>query len=161
MRKTQWLYGLLVFVGGLAGGLVSGGLGHASNAGAASDAAKVATAGAPRIVTATEFVLADAAGKPRARMSVSKDGEATLAMYDRDTHLRAEMLVSSQGVPSVALYDSSNKLRIALDISTDGIPTVRLMDKDSIPRALLGVDGDGEPGLNFYAKDGKLMRELP
>ncbi len=161
MRKTQWLYGLLVFAGGLAGGLVSGGLGHATNAGAASDAAKIATAGTQRIVTASEFVLADATGKPRARMSVDKDGDAVLAMYDRDAHLRAEMLVSSQGVPSVQLYDTSNKLRLSLDVSTDGIPTVRLMDKDSTPRALFGVDGDGEPGLNFYAKDGKLMRELP
>jgi hypothetical protein len=160
--RTQWLYGLLVFVGGLAGGVVSGGLWHPSNAGAAADAPKSAAApAAQRIVTATEFVLADAAGKPRARMSVGKDGQAALAMYDRDAHLRAEMLVSSQGMPRVQLYDSSNKLRIALDVSTDGVPTVRLMDSDSVPRALLGVDGDGEPGLNFYAKDGKLMRELP
>lgn len=161
MRKTQWLYGLLVLAGGLAGGLISGGLWHVSNAGAASDAVKVAAAGPQRIVAATEFVLADTAGKPRARMSVDKNGETALAMYDRDAHLRARMLVSSQGVPSLELYDTSNKLRIALDVSTDGIPTVRLMDKDSIPRALLGVDGDGEPGLNFYAKDGKLLRELP
>ncbi len=159
MRKTQCLYGLLVFVGGLAGGIVSGGLWHPPNA--AADAPKGAAVSAQRIVTATEFVLEDAAGKPRARMSVAKDGQAAFAMYDRDAHLRAEMLVSSQGVPRVQLYDTGNKVRIALDISTDGVPTVRLMDKDTVPRALFGVDGDGEPGLNFYSKDGKLMRELP
>ncbi len=160
MRKTQWLYGLLVFAGGLAGGAVSGGLWHPSSA--AADAPKGALAAqVQRVVTANEFVLDDAAGKPRARITVGKDGETIFAMYDRDQHLRAEMLVSSQGVPQLQLYDTANKLRIALDISTDGVPTVRLMDRDNVPRALFGVDGDGEPGLNFYSKDGKLMRELP
>lgn len=159
MRKTQWLYGLLVFAGGLAGGVVSGGLWHPRNA--AADAPKGTAVGTQRIVTATEFVLDDAAGKPRARMTVDKDGQASLAMYDRDQHLRAEMVVSAQGAPQFELYDTANKLRIALDVSTDGVPTVRLMDKDSVARALFGVDGDGEPGLNFYARDGKLMRELP
>ncbi|HZO80147.1 MAG TPA: hypothetical protein VFB33_00505 [Candidatus Binataceae bacterium] len=159
MRKTQWLYGLLVFTGGLAGGIVSGAFWRPSTA--VADTPKAAPPLAQRVVTATEFVLDDPAGKPRARMSVGKDGQAAFAMYDRDQHLRAEMLVTSQGVPQVQLYDTASKLRIALDISTDGVPTVRLMDKDSVPRALFGVDGDGEPGLNFYARDGKLMRELP
>jgi hypothetical protein len=26
---------------------------------------------------------------------------------------------------------------------------------------VLGVDGQGEAGLNFYAQDGRVLRELP
>ena len=59
------------------------------------------------------------------------------------------------------LYDTSNKLRLSLEISTDGVPTVRLMDTSDRARAVIGVDAEGEAGLNFYAQDGRVLRELP
>jgi hypothetical protein len=82
-------------------------------------------------------------------------------VYDHDNHPRAQIVVDNLGAPSVRLYDTSNKLRLSLEISTDGIPTVRLMDTGNQARELLGVDAEGEAGLNFYARDGKLLRELP
>lgn len=161
MKKSQWLYGLLVFVGGLAGGIISGGLVHAPEARAASATPKRAPAQEQRIVTATEFVLVNAAGKPRARMSVTKGGQATIAMYDDKGQVRAQMLVTADGVPAIALYGASAKPRLAMTVTSDDVPTVRLMDKKGTPRALFGVDTDGEPGLNFYSSDGRLMRQLP
>ena len=116
---------------------------------------------ARRTVTASEFVVLDAAGKERAKIGVNDDGQAGLAMYDRDNHPRAQIVIDNQGAPSVRLYDTSNKLRISVEVGTDGIPTVRLTDNGGHPRALLGVDAEGEGGLDFYAQDGKVLREFP
>jgi hypothetical protein len=161
MKKSQWLYGLLVLVGGMAGGVLAVTLAHPPQARAASATPGAAPAQERRIVTANEFVLIDAAGKPRARISVSKKGQASLAMYGPGGHLRARMLVGPHGSPRIQLYSSGKKLLLALNVSSDDVPTVRLMDKREVPRAILGVDTDGEPGLNFYSNDGRLMRQLP
>jgi hypothetical protein len=171
MNKTLWLYGVLVFVGGLIGGALTNTVCRArigaaapsnSPSAAAAPASSPSAAVAPRqVVTASEFVVLDAAGKARARIDVNNDGQAGLAMYDRDNHPRAQIVVDNLGAPSVRLYDTSNKLRLSLEVSTDGIPTVRLMDTSNQARELLGVDAEGEAGLNFYAGDGKLLRELP
>jgi hypothetical protein len=154
MKKIHGLYALLVFVGGMAGGVLSGGLWHGPGA-------AMASAPPQRSVAATEFVLLDSAGKARARISVDKDGQTTFSICDRASHPRAQVLVDSLGAPSITLYDTENRVRLVLKVGTDGIPTVGLSDQNSELRAILGVDGDGEPGLNFYAKGGKLMRELP
>jgi hypothetical protein len=172
MNKTLWLYGVLVFAGGLIGGALTNGVCR-SRIGAAAPAVirretksgneskTDSPAPAQRIVTASEFLVVDAAGRPRARIDVNGDGQAGFAIYDRDNNPRARIVVDDQGAPSVRLYDGSNKLRLSLQVSTDGIPTVRLMDNGNHDRALLGVDADGEAGLNFYAQDGRLLRELP
>lgn len=172
MKKTLWLYGALIFVGGLIGGALTNGVCRSrivaaaptvtsTDAKSANDAKTATSAPPQRVVTASEFVVLDAAGKPRVRIDVNGDGQAGFAMYDRDNHPRARIVVDSQGVPSVRLYDTSNKLRLSLEISSDAIPTVRLMDNGDHARALLGVDAEGEAGLNFYAEDGRLLRELP
>jgi hypothetical protein len=161
MNKTLLLYGVLVFVGGLIGGALTNAVCRA-RVSTAAPASPRSTAAAPRrIVTASEFVVLDAAGKPRARIDVNDDGLAGFAMYDHDNYPRAQIVVDNLGAPSVRLYDTSNKLRLSLEVSTDGIPTVRLMDTGNQARELLGVDAEGEAGLNFYARDGKLLRELP
>ncbi len=155
MKKIHGLYGLLVFMGGLAGGALSGAFWHGSGALAAP------VPSPPKTVTASELVVVDSVGKPRARINVDKEGQATFSMYDRDNHPRAQLRVDPLGAPSVTLYDTMNKVRLTLKVGTDGIPTVNLADQYAEQRAILGVDGDGEPGLNFYARGGKLMRELP
>ena len=166
MKKTLWLYGVLVFAGGLVGGALTSGVCRSRMVAAAPatvqpNDTKTDTSAPRRIVTASEFVVVDAAGKPRAKIEVNGNGQASFAMFDSDKHPRAQIAVDNQGVPSVRLYDTSNKLRLSLEVSSDGIPTVRLMDSGSHPRELLGVDAEGEGGLDFYAQDGRVLRELP
>jgi hypothetical protein len=165
MNKTLWLYGALVLVGGLIGGALTG-MVYRSRIVAAAPAVvksevKTDTAAPRRIVTASEFVMVDAAGKPRAKIEVDDDGRAGFSIYDRDDHPRARIVVDNLGAPSVRLYDTANKLRLSLEVSSGGIPTVRLMDNGNHVRELLGVDADGEAGLDFYARDGTVLRELP
>ena len=103
MKKTLWLYGALVFAGGIAwrrphqrtlpltdrGGRTGG---------------RTETRPRPRdarsrdgTVTASEFVVLDAAGKERAKIDVNDDGQAGFAMYDRDNHPRAQIVIDNQG----------------------------------------------------------------
>jgi hypothetical protein len=153
MNKTLWLYAVLVFAGGLIGGALTSAVCRSRTVTAATpvvrtDSSAKSDISAPRrVVTASEFLLLDAAGKPRAKIDVNDDGQAGFAMYDRDNHPRAQIVVDNYGAPS--------------EISTDGVPTVRLLDTSDRPRAVLGVDGQGEAGLNFYAQDGRVLRELP
>ncbi len=161
MNKTLWLYGVLVFAGGLIGGALTSGVCRSRTVAAAPPVTNNDTSAPRRIVSASEFVVLDAAGKARARIDVNKDGQAGFAMYDSDSHARAQIVIDNQGAPSVRLYDTSNKLRLSLEISTDGVPTVRLMDTSDRARAVIGVDAQGEAGLNFYDQDGRVLRELP
>ncbi|MGA8058464.1 MAG: hypothetical protein WB999_09480 [Candidatus Binataceae bacterium] len=161
MNKTLWLYAVLVFAGGLFGGALTSGVCRSRTVAAAPAVIKSDRSVPRRIVTASEFVLLDAAGKPRAKIDVNDDGQAGFAMYDRDNHPRAQIVVDNYGAPSVRLYDTTNKLRLSLEISTDGVPTVRLLDTSDRARGVFGVDAEGEAGLNFYAQDGRVLRELP
>jgi hypothetical protein len=169
MKNTLWLYGVLVFAGGLIGGALTNGMcrqrtvaaGPAVANNDTKDTRTARPAAAARIVTASKFVVLDAAGKPRAKIEVNDADQANFAIFDRDSHLRAQIIVDKQGVPSVLLYDTSNKLRISLEVSRDGIPAVRMMDDGSHARGLFGVDASGDAALDFYAKDGRVLRELP
>jgi hypothetical protein len=165
MNKTLWLYGVLVFAGGLVGGALTSGVCRSRSVAAAPAAinndTKTALPAHRQIVSASEFVVLDPAGKPRAKIEVNDDGQAGFSMYDRDNHPRVQIVVDNQGAPSVRLYDTSSKLRVSLEVGPDGVPTVRLMDHDDRSRAVLGVDAEDEAGLNFYARDGTVLRELP
>jgi hypothetical protein len=165
MKKTLFVYGVLVFLGGLMGGALTDAVCRLRPAGAVSQSGgAVMNAAAPaerRVVTASELVLTGLDGKQRLKMDVSDDGRAEFAMYDRDNHPRAQVVVDTYGSPSVRLYDVYNKLRLALEIGTDGIPTVRLLDTSERAREVLGIDAEGEAGINFYAQDGRVLRELP
>ncbi len=154
MNKTLWLYGVLVFAGGLIGGALTSGVCRSRTVTAATPVTKSDTSAPRRVVTASEFVLLDAAGKLRAKIDVNDDGQAGFAMYDRDNHPRAQIVVDNYGAPTVRLYDTTNKLRLSLEISTDGVPTVRLLDTSDRPRAVIGVDGQGEAGLSRRSSGG-------
>jgi hypothetical protein len=166
MKKTLWFYGALVFVGGLFGGAFTSMVFCRSRVVAAAPAMTRGdvsgdTAAARQIVAASEFVVLDPAGKPRAKIEVDGAGQADFSMYDRDNHPRARIVVDKLGAPSVRLYDAADKLRISLDVSSGGIPTVRLLDNSNHTRELLGVDANGDAGLDFDARDGTVLRELP
>jgi len=160
-----FVYVVLVFLGGLTGGALTDAVCRLRPGSAVARSSAAGTNGAApagrRVLAASELVLTGADGKQRVKMGVNDDGRAELAIYDREHHPRAAVIVDTYGSPSVRLYDIYNKLRLSLEISTDGIPTVRLMDTSERAREVLGVDAEGEAGINFYAQDGRVLRELP
>lgn len=153
MTRREWLYAVLALTGGVLGGLASGRL--TSTAGASI--AQVPQ----RTMAAQEILLVDAKGNTRGSMSLNKDGDAGLSLYDHQGKLRSALEVSDAEGLGFKLFDATGALRLSMVINTDQIPALRLFDSQRHLRALLGVDPEGEAALDFYSQEGKLLRELP
>jgi hypothetical protein len=152
MRK-EWLYATLALIAGLAGGFLGSKLNGAS--------AAVAAEAKPKNLAAESIRLVDVSGKTHAALHLNKDGEPSFEIYDHTGKLRAGLAIDSEQELALRLYDVKGSARVGMSVSPDGVPALRLFDAEARPRTLLGVDHDGEPALDFYASNGKLMRELP
>lgn len=91
-----------------------------------------ATQPVPDKITAREFEVVDASGKPRVRL-VSEQGEAYIVLLDADNTPAASMLVDKSGRPAFSLFHAFGKLPGA-----------------NKPRAIMGLSGDGSPGIRLY-----------
>ncbi|MGH7934646.1 MAG: hypothetical protein ACREQN_16005 [Candidatus Binataceae bacterium] len=161
MTRKEWLYAMLALIGGLAGGALGNRYWGPLSAVAAPTAAKSARAShAPKSMTAQEFALVDNSGKTRALLHLNAAGAPVLDLFDTNGKLRAGLGIANDGV-GLRLTDPQGATRVLLAVSGDGVAALRLYDAQGRPRALLGVDNEGEPALDFYADNGKLLRELP
>lgn len=151
MTRKELLYATLALAGGMIGGVAASRL----------NGAAAATAAIPRSIAAQELRLVDANGRMAAALTVSKDGEPSFAMYDHGGKLRTDLSIGSEQELGLKLYDTKGAMRISMTISAEGIPAMRLFDASVRPRALIGVDSEGEPAMDFYASNGRMMRELP
>jgi hypothetical protein len=150
--KRERLYAVVALAGGILGGLAGGRLSATAAAGT--------TRVPPRTIAAQQILLVDAKGDTRGALSLNKDGDAGLSLYDHHGKTRIALQISSDE-SGVKVFDPAGVLRISLTLNVDQIPTLRLFDAQHRPRALLGVDPDGEAALDFYSEEGKLLRELP
>ncbi|MCX5733131.1 MAG: hypothetical protein NTW68_02220 [candidate division NC10 bacterium] len=89
----------------------------------------------PKVIRATQFILEDENGKPRAGLSMSKDG------------------------PRLTLADETGRPRAWLGVSKVG-PRLVLADETGNPRVGLGVDKAG-PGLVLFDENGKAIWSQP
>ena len=153
MIRREWLYAVLVLMGGVLGGYASGKFSSAAGA----------TIGQlpQRTMTAQEIILVDAKGDMRGTLGVNKDGDAGLSLFDHQGKLRTALEISDTEGLAFKLFDVTGAVRLSLIINPDRIPALRLFDSQRRPRVLLGVDPEGEAALDFYSGEGKLLRELP
>ncbi|HZO80230.1 MAG TPA: hypothetical protein VFB33_00925 [Candidatus Binataceae bacterium] len=134
-------------------------------------------------ITARRFEVMDEQGNARARLFVSPDGLAQLAMYDQQGIERAALAVSREGTTLLQMSGDDGKPRLAANVVMRGGPAAFTlfnpdgsdaaaitMSKDE--RALLLADGSGKArvrldleagaaALTFYDKDGKPLKKLP
>jgi hypothetical protein len=153
MRRKEWLYAALALTGGVLGGLAGSELGSTARAGIAQTP--------QRTIAAQEILLVDGKGNMRGALSLNKDGDGGFSLYDHEGKLRTALDISDAEGLGFKFFDATGALRLSLIINGDQIPALRLFDSQHRPRALLGVDPEGEAALDFYAQDGKLLRELP
>ena len=111
----------------------------------------------PKVIRATQFILEDKNGKPRATLGVVKDG-AGLALFDETGEPRAALTVGSDG-PVLPLLDKTGKPRAVLLADKDG-PGLSLNDENGKPRAGLVVTKKG-PGLHLLNENGKVVWSQP
>jgi hypothetical protein len=116
----------MLFVVSLFGGIVGGAVGALVAAGPpviAEDKSDV------RIISAEEFRLVDKAGKTRAMLSFSAEGEPYLALLDGKESQRIWLGISSN--PGLAIKDqkeSKTRVLVSLD-DTEGQPSVLLRNR--------------------------------
>ncbi len=101
--ESMWMLGLAAatgLLGGLVGGMATGGSAGAQD-----------TPAAHKVISAEEFRLVSRDGKVHAQFAAHPDGAASLVFYDSGGKIRAEMGVNAAGVSEVALYDQGGKQR--------------------------------------------------
>jgi len=108
-------------------------------------------AGGVKEVRANQFLLVDENGKPRAKLSVDKDGP-WLVLADENGKDRAALGVDEDG-PRLALLDANGKVRAGLAMDEDG-PGLYLYDENDNLRVMVSVDKDGS-GLSLSDENGK------
>jgi hypothetical protein len=94
-------------------------------------------------IRANRFTLEDENGKPRAVLSVSKDGQGLL-LYNEMGKNRAGLVVTKEG-PMLMLNDGNGQLRARLAVLEDGAG-LRLFDESRKPRVELHVSKEGPEG---------------
>jgi len=137
-RELSWAKGrnrwLLAGVGlCLVSVVVVYGLGRASLTAHASE-------GAPKEVRATNFVVEDGEGKPRASLGMDEDGLELRLKYGNGNIGAALCLHDDKMV--LSLSDNNGKPRAVLGV-TQNVPLLCLYDEKEEPRATLVVLADG------------------
>jgi hypothetical protein len=111
----------------------------------------------PKVIRATQLILEDETGKPRAWLGVSKDGPM-LTLVDENGKPRAMLSVRKDG-PALLLDDETGKLRAALGVLKSG-PGLEMLDENGKQRAVLSVSKDG-PKLHLSDANGKVIWSQP
>jgi len=100
---------------------------------------------ANRTLEAEEFILRNTAGKTRAWLTVSKDDDANLLLFDRNNNLRAVLQATdgATGGPRFILYGANRKEGAEIALAVQGASLIRLFDQNEKTRVSLGVTPDG------------------
>lgn len=100
-----------------------------------------------RTVAAQTFILADAAGRPRAELSASDEGAAFCLLHS-DGKPGVEISIRDCG-PRIVFFDANGKRRATLEtLSEPGGPWLGLFDENGNVRACLGTSSGGADGPN-------------
>lgn len=114
------------------------------------------------VVTAHQFVLVDAEGKPRARLRVEENGSATLNLADTVGRDRLALLVAADGSQGVAVIGKEGTVRTLLAVTAQDAPLLALYYyEDGRPAVRLAVPPDGSPSLAFMHRRGDPFWTVP
>lgn len=141
-------------------------------------------AGGGHVVEAERFVLRDATGAIRARLSADSQGRASLAILDKREKSRVALGVSADGAPvlvfgdadgrttrlemsikpdgttAIGLGDSTGKFRATMEVKGDGSSHVFLVDEKGLARTDIALLPDGSPLLAFSDPEGRIRARL-
>ena len=104
-------------------------------------------------LSAEEIVLRDAEGVARGVMGTDAEGQAHLALSDRDGRERIRLTVLPDGSPGVTISDRDANPRAVLGYLPDGTTNLVFADPSGAIRTLVGVDAAGDPVVTTIARD--------
>lgn len=104
----------------------------------------------------------DKSGNRRVLMGEVPGGRNGLTIYGNDDKLLAGLTVSRDDEASLTLYDpKTGRARAGLGVASNGSPALALFDTDGHDRAELHVTPSGQPGLALANEQGKTIAGLP
>jgi len=149
-RRTSWLLVAGILASSFGGGALSHWLLSGTGTAQAQEAGR-----APKIVTAQQFRVVDAAGKVVAILGLSEK-DTGLHLFDDSGAMRASIRLAPHSAPAFTQYDEKGKVRLALCLGEkDGTPRLYHHDQDEKIRMALVQTPDGGFGLSMYDAAGK------
>ena len=136
------------------------------------------------IVEAERFVLRDASGVVRARLSADAQGRTSLTLLDKSERSRVALGIAADGAPilvfgdadgrttrmelsvradgaaTIGIGDGKGRFRTTLETNADGSAHVYMIDADGKPRSDFCILADGSPQLSLADADGKTRTRL-
>jgi hypothetical protein len=120
-------------------------------------AAACNTSTSPGKLVASELILVDAAGKPRAELRVDATGTVALGLLDTNQRRRVELSAKTSG-SGLILVDEGGRKRAEINATNDA--GVLLFDPAGRTRAGIQVDSLGQPAVAIYSEAGKAVGAL-
>jgi hypothetical protein len=114
----------------------------------------------PDVLSARRIEMVDAAGEPRASLSVLADGRPVLVLADETGKPRAGLEGGSNGSPDLSLFDTAGRIRTILDVLPDGSPSLVLADETGKSWAALTLHHDGSSILILSDAEGDTRAAL-
>jgi hypothetical protein len=147
MAKRDWVLIAGCLLAGFIGGKVAIWASSPEGAGLPGQVAGVAP-----VLTVSGLHVVDAAGKVRAVLDVSPDGQAGLTVRDQNETPRARLFTNADGLSLLGLLGDEGNYGILLR-QANGRPDSMLMDKDGKVRLGMCVLPDGLAGLYLNQND--------
>ena len=137
------IFGCLIFVGGIIGGMISGNL-WTNNA----------SANVPKDqLLAHSFILVDNNGKMRAALGFSDDGYPVLLFKDTEGNNRGYFGLIKQG-SMINLKDAGGHSRVVMRHGDETGSTIGILGETGMPNAMLRVPKTQEPYFGFFDNRG-------
>ena len=144
LERERTLYRVLVLLGVLAG-FVAVGL-AVWRSGGATRGGRLASG---------SIQLLDPAGRTRAELATSPQGQPVLTLYDDQKVPRGSVGLTAEGEPEIAVRaEKTGTVRARMAIDADGQPVLELLDGSGKRRQALSLTGLGDPKFELYYGSG-------
>ncbi len=115
---------------------------------------KIGFGGVAQTVEAHNFLLRDADGLIRAKLTTGEDGSTRFALQDRDGRERAQITLLPDGSPGITLADRDARPRAVLGFLPDQTANLVFADAGGRPRTVLGLSPGQSSNLVFSDRAG-------
>jgi dipeptidyl aminopeptidase/acylaminoacyl peptidase len=110
----------------------------------------------PTTLTVHRLTIVDTDGNKRIVLGSKPNGDAGIALFDRQNRLRMEQMTWANRNAGINHFDRTGKKRAGTLTVADGSAGLFLRDIDGIARLTVTTEKDGSSGISHYDRSAKL-----